>query len=338
MDNTLFDTAERLFAGLCTPAVIRAIEAGGEVTPLWDALEESGFGQALLHEDADGAGLTLEEVWPVMFSAGRHAVPLPFAHTMLARAWLVQAGQPPGHGSVTFAPFRVRREGDTLVARGVSFGRVASWVLASNGEFVWLLPADEARVEPSGGHGSLDADLIWNSSVAERGVLTSRAGTGIAELQAFGHAALIAGAADRALEMTLAHANQRVQFGKPIGKFQALQQQISEMAELVFAARMASQMACQGGAWSPLPSLAHLAKARASQGVGRIVAVAHAVHGAIGVTHEFDLQLYTRRLNEWSRAGGGAGYWSQQLGQAALTSGQSAVDFIRTRLFAEPVV
>ncbi len=338
MDNTLFDNAERLFAGVCTPEAVRAIEAGGESIPLWDALEQSGFVQALLSEDAGGAGLALEDVWPVMFSAGRHAVPLPFAQTMLARGWLHEAGRPLDHGSVTFAPFRVRQEGDHLIARGVHFGQVASWVLATSGDAAWLLPTDEARVDSCAGHGSLDADLTWSQQVAGRGALARRAAAAISELQAFSLAALIAGAADRVLEMTLDYANQRVQFGKPIGKFQALQQQISEMAELVFAARMASQMACQGGARSPSSALAQLAKARASQGVGRIVAVAHAVHGAIGVTHEYDLQLYTRRLSEWSRTGGGAGYWSQQLGQAALDSGQSAVDFIRGQLFGEPVL
>lgn len=93
MDNTLFDTAERLFAGLCTPAAVRAIEAGSESIPLWDALEQSGFVQALLPEDAGGAGLALEDVWPVMFSAGRHAIPLPFAQTH-AGAWLAARGRP----------------------------------------------------------------------------------------------------------------------------------------------------------------------------------------------------------------------------------------------------
>ena len=137
MDNTLFDTADRLFAGLCTPAAIRAIESGGEVTPLWDALEESGFGHALLPEAASGSGLALADVWPVMFSAGRHAVPVPLAQTMLARAWLHAAGRSIEHGSVTFAPFRVRREGDHLIARGVSFGAVASWVLAADGVLVF---------------------------------------------------------------------------------------------------------------------------------------------------------------------------------------------------------
>jgi hypothetical protein len=71
--------------------------------------------------------------------------------------------------------------------------------------------------------------------------------------------------------------------------------------------------------------------------VGKIVAVSHAVHGAIGVTHEYDLQLYTRRLNEWARAGGGAMYWSQQLGKAILDSKQTTLDFCRTELFLEDV-
>ena len=48
------------------------------------------------------------------------------------------------------------------------------------------------------------------------------------------------------------------------------------------------------------------------------------------------LQLYTRRLNEWARAGGGAGYWSGVLGQQVLGAKSSALDFVRTELFAEP--
>jgi alkylation response protein AidB-like acyl-CoA dehydrogenase len=148
-------------------------------------------------------------------------------------------------------------------------------------------------------------------------------------------AVLIAGAADRVFEMTLAHANQREQFGKPIGRFQALQQQISEVAELVFGARMATEMACRSKDWQPTPMLSALAKAQTSQSVARVTAVAHAVHGAIGVTQEYDLQLFTRRLNEWARAGGGHAYWAQQLGQEVLSSKQITLDFIRSELFLE---
>ncbi len=338
MQSSFFDSADRLFADECTPAHIRQVEAGGDPTKLWDALVSAGFADALLPESAEGAGLTLSEAWPILFCMGRHALPLPYAQTMLARAWLHQQGQTMPEGSITFAPFQVNVDEAGVTARAVTFGRTATWVLAQHGKQIWLLPTDQAQVTPSGAHGSLDADLYWSNEVANQSLLGDWATQQFRELLALSMAVLIAGAADRVFEMTLTYANQRVQFGKPIGKFQAVQQQISEMAELAFSARMASEMSCRSDSWQPAPMLAALAKCQASHAVTRITAYAHAVHGAIGVTHEYDLQLYTRRLNEWSRAGGGANYWASVLGEHALKSGETAVDFVRTALFSEPAV
>ena len=318
MQNDFYDSAERLFGEVCTPAVLRQIEQGAATENLWSELRSVGFADALLPESAEGAALTLTEVWPMLFSMGRHALPLPYAQTLLARAWLQQAhattcaqakvlAQGLPEGTITFAPFRVVAEGQGVQAHGVSFGRTATWVLAQSDTNVWLLPTSKAQQAPSGGYGSLDADLTWSADVAQASLLGQFAQPQFRELLALSLAVLIAGAADRVFEMTLGWANQREQFGKPIGRFQALQQQISEVAEQVFGARMAAEMACRSTNWQPTPALAALAKAQTSQAVTRIVAVAHAVHGAIGVTHEFDLQLYTRRLNEWARAGCGAG-------------------------------
>ncbi len=335
MENSFFDSADRLLAQACTPAKIRQIEQGGDVAALWESLELSGFGDALLPESADGAGLTLSEVWPIMFCMGRHAVPLPFAQTLFARAWLNGAGQMHPAGPITFAPFQVTSSTEGLRARAVSFGKVASWVLVQQGRCVWLLPVALAQSDASGAHGSLDADLFWTTEIASDCLLGEWDAPQFHDLQAISLAVLIVGAADRAFEMTLDYANQRVQFGKPIGKFQALQQQISEVAEQVFGARMASQMSCRSETWQPQPALAALAKYQASQAVARIVAVAHAVHGAIGVTQEYDLQIYTRRLNEWARAGAGAAYWAEILGRQIIKSDLTALDFIRTELFSE---
>jgi hypothetical protein len=266
---------------------------------------------------------------------GRHALPLPYAHTMLGRAWLNHHDKTLPQGSLTFAPFQVSAQSTGLTAHAVNFGLVADWVLAQQGKQVWLLPSAEATVTPSGGHGTLDADLHWSASVADRCLLGKWDSPQFESLMSLSVAVLIAGAADRVFEMTLAHANQREQFGKPIGRFQALQQQISEVAELVFGARMATEMACRSKDWQPTPMLSALAKAQTSQSVARVTAVAHAVHGAIGVTQEYDLQLFTRRLNEWARAGGGHAYWAQQLGQEVLSSKQITLDFIRSELFLE---
>lgn len=338
MQSSFFDSADRLFAQECTPAHIRQIEAGGDTSALWDALVFAGFSDALLPESADGANLTLSDIWPILFCMGRHVLPLPYAQTILARAWLHQQGQALPEGSITFAPFQVSANAAGLTARAVTFGRTAGWVLAQSEKQVWLLPVSDAQVTPTGAHGSLDADLHWTSEAAQSALLGDWSAQQFRELLAISLAVLIAGAADRVFEMTLAHANQRVQFGKPIGKFQALQQQISEMAELAFGARMASEMSCLSDSWKPAPLLAALAKYQASQAVSRVTAYSHAVHGAIGVTAEFDLQLYTRRMNEWSRAAGGANYWASVLGEQALQSGGSAVDFVRCDLFAEQAV
>jgi alkylation response protein AidB-like acyl-CoA dehydrogenase len=112
-----------------------------------------------------------------------------------------------------------------------------------------------------------------------------------------------------------------VQFGKPIGKFQAVQQQLAVMAEQVFAARMAAQLGCASAGWAPQPALAALAKARVGEAAERAVAIAHAVHGAIGMTAEHDLQLYTRRLQEWRSDFRTGPYWHAQLGRQLLAAG-----------------
>ncbi|HRN66072.1 MAG TPA: acyl-CoA dehydrogenase, partial [Alicycliphilus sp.] len=97
MDNDLFaDAARQLLGGECTPAVVRAIEAGGLGAPqaeaLWAQIEAAGLADALLDEAEGGAGLGLSQLFGVLEQAGAHALPLPLGDTLLARALLAQAG------------------------------------------------------------------------------------------------------------------------------------------------------------------------------------------------------------------------------------------------------
>jgi hypothetical protein len=222
MQNDFYDSAERLFGEVCTPAVLRQIEKGADSAHLWSELSSVGFADALLPESADGAALTLTEVWPMLFSMGRHALPLPYAQTLLARAWLEQArattcaqanvlAQGLPEGTITFAPFRVATQGQGVQAFGVSFGLTATWVLAQRDTKVWLLPTSKAQKTPSGGYGSLDADLSWSAEFANAGLLGQFQQPQFRELLALSLAVLIAGAADRVFEMTLGWANQREQ-------------------------------------------------------------------------------------------------------------------------------
>lgn len=149
-------------------------------------------------------------------------------------------------------------------------------------------------------------------------------------------AAQIVGALERVLELCVAFANQREQFGRPIGKFQAVQHQLAVMAEQVAAARMAAQIGCQGQGLMPDPLCAAIAKSRTSAAAAIVTPMAHAIHGAIGVTAELDPQLYTRRLHRWRGEYGSEHAWNLTLGQAVLAADQPlALDFMRVSLLAE---
>ena len=151
------------------------------------------------------------------------------------------------------------------------------------------------------------------------------------------YAGLLAGAMKRCFDLTMGYANERVQFGKPIGKFQAIQHQLSVMAEHVAAGQMAAESAFgAAGRWPSVPACA-VAKARTSEAAQLVAATAHAVHGAIGVTEEYDLQLFTRRLHEWRIDHGSEAHWHRALGRLLVESSHAlSVDFARTILERAP--
>lgn len=338
MDTLFSDSVERLFAQISTPAAIRAIENGSSPEAMWSEIDKSGFLDALVPESLDGAGLALAQVFPMFLSAGRHAVPLPFAQTMLARAWLASAGVAPPSGPISITGMGVRSDNGAIDIDALPFGRVSAWVLADLGGQAALLPQADASSVSTHGRGGLSASLRWETwpSTGIKMPASISGNARLDEMAAASYAALMAGAADRVLAMTLDYANQRSQFGKHIGKFQAIQNQISIMAERTWAARMAAQLACQSTDWIPRPSLAALGKARSSEAAGLIADIAHAVHGAIGVTDDYDLQLYTRRLRVWRLCAGAESYWTGRIGAQLMGQPQtSALAFICGQLSME---
>lgn len=142
-------------------------------------------------------------------------------------------------------------------------------------------------------------------------------------------AARMAGAVARLQDMTVEYAGARRQFGREISKFQAIQHQIAVLAEEVMAARMAAQAAFVGAPLEIAPLRAAAAKFRAGQAAQAVSAIAHAVHGAIGVSQEHALHLYTRRLQQLRLAHGGEAYWARRLGQWALSSDQDLATLAR---------
>jgi acyl-CoA dehydrogenase len=148
-------------------------------------------------------------------------------------------------------------------------------------------------------------------------------------LGAVARSAMMVGALEFVLEQSVQYANDRVQFGRPIGKNQAIQQQLALLAGDVGAARVAALVACEDAPSSAARECAAsafsaaVAKVRCGESATRATSIAHQVHGAIGFTYEHQLQFATRRLWAWRESFGSDGWWAQRLGEAAIR-GRSA--------------
>lgn len=323
VDTLITETFEQWLGGEAGPARVRGVENHEPVRPLWEALAQSGFANLLLPESLGGAQASLATLFRVLLSCGSSALPVPLHTTIWVRAALHRQALGIPEGPIALACGH--RDGGRILCSAVPFAATAQWVLADLGDEALLLPLARAEVGSPGIHATLRRDLSWSNEPVDTLHLVRDQ-----DWQAVGaamSAALIAGAASRILQMTLEYANDRSQFGKPIGKFQALQQQISVMAEEVFAARMAAELVWRGTAL-PSRASAAIAKARTGEAVTRIAGIAHGVFGAIGITEECDLQLFTRRLHEWRGDFGSEAFWQQEIGKALLASGDDVLTYV----------
>ncbi|RIK46198.1 MAG: acyl-CoA dehydrogenase [Chloroflexi bacterium] len=198
--------------------------------------------------------------------------------------------------------------GETLVALLPTSGATTSTSTNLAGEprdtltFVTApLPADAVAPAPAG----VNADWL-----RRRGALV--------------RAVQIAGGLEQILDLGVEYAQQRTQFGRPLGNFQVIQHQLVQLAGETSTARAAADLALRivGGANEQFAIAA--AKARASAAVAPAAAIAHQVHGAIGFTQEHRLQLSTRRLWAWRDEFGSEAYWNTQLGRMALDAGPNS--------------
>ncbi len=347
MRNDLLNTVDRIFDEHCPKAVRESAEAGEWPSALWQALEEVGLDRAGLPEDAGGSGLDFEDAMAVLRRSAYHAAPVPLAETMLAGRLLAAAGLAVPAGALTVAPVHA---GDRLEFARSSTGMTLSG--AAN-RVPWGDACAHAVVAGEfEGKGALGLVSIAG---AARGVEKNLAGEPRARLE-FAAAPLIAfatldhararleaegallrsvqmaGALERTLEHSLQYANERVQFGRPIAKFQAIQHMLAQLAGQVAAASAAADAAVEASSLAPDAFAVAVAKSRAGEAAGKGAEIAHQVHGAMGYTREHNLHYSTRRLWSWRDEFGNETYWQNRLGREVAAQGADALWPMLSRL------
>ncbi|MCL8383523.1 acyl-CoA dehydrogenase family protein [Xanthobacter aminoxidans] len=352
MQDQSVAVAESVFGDLVTRDVLEQAEAGQFPVALWATLSELGFQGACLPEAEGGLG-GLAEGLVLLRPAGRFTVPAPLPETMVA-AWILdRVGFPRTSAVLTFAPAREdealpritpSNAGGYLLSGAVN---AVPWARCAHLAMLALddgMPRSESRaglfvvsVDPSAArlvkarnvaHEPRDTvifDAVPLPPEAVRPAPAFLTPGWIACCGAVMRALQMAGALDGLLDGTVRYANDRVQFGRPIGKFQAIQQMVAVMAAHVAAAGMAAELGLAALARNePLETLAisaAVAKIRAGEAATAAAAIAHQVHGAMGFTHEHTLHYTTRRLWAWREDFGREAVWAERLGRQGLAAG-----------------
>jgi acyl-CoA dehydrogenase len=316
MHNEFRETAARLFGDLVTPALLESAEAGEFPQPLWNAINESGFGLVLVPEEQGGIGAGLPEAAAIMLAAGEHAVPGPLLELVVGNHLLALAGREPS--SVPLALALVERSvgaGSLVQVRNVAWARSAQQVLvlARTVAGTGLAVVDAKQLEPrpeiadAAGEPSarfeLPAGTQWH---ALQGVDFNACQRRAALLRG----AQMMGAMRWSLERTTAYTHERKQFGREIGKFQVVQQMMAELASAVVASHAILDAAI---ADPDNPAMVAAARSRLGDAADIVVAHAHQVHGAIGFSHEYVLHFRTRRLMAWRDQFGTMAHWRREL-------------------------
>jgi acyl-CoA dehydrogenase len=339
-DHIVAETAARICADLADPQTINSARDRRWMEPLWRALVDAGLPHAWAAEDLGGAGASLADGFTIVGVAGRYALPVPLAETLLASWLLSRAGIPVSPGALTVAPVRPR---DRIVLGGDGrlSGRAGNIPFASNADWIAVLAESDAghvvALVTARDHLAADgANLAGDPAnvVVLDGVkphIDAPAPetidkTALMLMGATIRAVQIAGALEAILAMSVRYANERVAFERPIGKFQAVQQNLARLAGETAAALAAAGSAADAIAQTGIDSDALLleaasAKIRCGESAAEGASIAHQVHGAIGFTKEHVLHRFTLRMLAWRDDFGSESYWANRLGTLVAARG-----------------
>ena len=339
-ESIVAETAARIFADLADPQTVNRAKDDGWKTPLWRAIEDAGLALAWVPDDLDGSGASMEDGFAVLGAAGRCALAVPLAETLLAGWLLSRASMASPSGPMTVAPARPH-DRVTLGANGTLSGHASGVPFASaaqhiavlaesdHGFAVALVATKDSRVTSGRTVAGDASDVVIFDNVKPLRSAQAPAGFDRDSLMLMGstvRAVQTAGALETILAISVAYANERVAFERPIGKFQAVQQNLARLAGEVAAALAVSGSAADTMAQAAADDDAVFleaasAKIRCAEAAQEGAAIAHQAFGAIGFTREHILHRFTLRMLGWRDDFGNESHWAAELGRRVAARG-----------------
>ena len=293
-----------LLDALSSPERVRAAIAtdAGYDRALWKSMVDQGWMGVELDEKRGGLGLGTVAAAVLLEQVGRHVAPAPFLPSLLALGALARAADDDVHDAEPWVERLLSGDAVGCVAWGdgpvvaAPVADVAIVVDSDNVVALDLAANGRPRREPA---MDLTRPLGWLQRGAGSALTLGgrEAVDALVDLGATYVSAEMLGSASRVLELTVDYAKERVQFGRPIGSFQAVKHRCADMLVDVEGMRSTAYH----GAWcieadEPDASVAaSTAKVWCSDASRRVMASGLQVHGGIGFTWDHDMHLYLKR-------------------------------------------
>ena len=320
--ESLGEAARSLLDGYADPAAVRAHTASGDPidAKLWSAMVEQGWLGIAVPEELGGIGLGWVEASVLLTEVGRHTAPAPVLPAVVALAALVDAAADGGDTSAQISAvvngqsiaatawsrdphaIRVESNDDGVLLSGrtdpVEAATAADLAVVATPDGVFLVQLDDAlrpKAEPAMDETRALSWLVFDRTPATQ-IGEADAARRFLDRGAVGASSEMLGGAERVLEMASEYAKDRVQFGAPIGSFQAVKHRCADMVVDVEGMRSTVWHAAWClGADDGASIAASSAKVWCSDAARRVMASGLQVHGGIGFTWEHDLHLFMKR-------------------------------------------
>jgi acyl-CoA dehydrogenase len=342
--SMLENTVSKVFKDLCTKELIAAAEKGEFMALLWNTLEDLGISSVGINEDKGGAGGDLGDFMALVKLAGYYAAPVPLAENILSNIALAKSGLPISAQISTFSfeneiEFDMAGSGWILsgTAKYVPWARNAKTITVigktfENKKMIANVSLDTCEVRH---HDNLAGDprdeVFFNQirlNAHEVMDINKEVIHELMDMAALTRVMLMTGALERTLELSVTYTKERTQFGRPIGKFQAVQQKLAVLAgETTASLAVADFIIANIDAQISTDETA-MAKIQLGDAAEAGSRIAHQVHGAMGFTNEHPLHQSTRRLWSWRDEFGNESIHAKQLGQRLLEHSDELWGFI----------
>lgn len=319
------DTARMLAETTSRVLAVQAQPGRTNPSGLLTSLREAGLDLALLPEADGGVGCLLGEAAEVVRAWGAYAAPLPIVELLLAPRLSGLCGKPELATNATVAQERTV-SAQTVFEAPLIPGCEVVLAILSDEKAIAVLPCDGPAFSDLAGNGWVRFDPTVVRSAGEMMLPEADALEGISVAGTLLTAVLISGAMDRVVDTMIEYANTRTQFGRPIGKFQAVQHLIADASAEATVTRAVVEAALREADAGTLTRMDQLAaKAQAGRAATLVASAAHQLLGAIGFTEEHELHHFTKRLWWWRDDWGRQADCEERLGALAAGLGEAGL-------------